>query len=32
MTEKGYPKWYNHTKEKHQEYIQALEKLGETVR
>jgi 4-carboxymuconolactone decarboxylase len=32
MTEKGYPKWYSHTKENHQKYIEALEQLGEVVR
>jgi len=29
---KDYPKWYSHTKEKHKEYIGALEQLGETIR
>jgi len=32
MTAKGYPKWYNQTKEAYGEYIGALEQLGETVR
>ena len=32
MTEKDYPKWYSHTKENHQKYIEALEHLGEVVR
>jgi 4-carboxymuconolactone decarboxylase len=32
MTEKDYPKWYSHTKENHQKYIEALEQLGEVVR
>ncbi len=32
MTGKDYPKWYSHTKEKHKEYIGALEQLGETIR
>jgi 4-carboxymuconolactone decarboxylase len=32
MPEKDYPKWYSHTKEHHQKYIEALEQLGEVVR
>jgi len=32
MAKKDYPKWYSHTKENHQEYIEALEQLGEVVR
>ncbi len=27
-----YPKWYSQTKQNYQEYTQALEKLGETIR
>ena len=32
MSEQGLPKWYAYTKEKHKNYIDALEQLGETVR
>ena len=32
MSEQGLPKWYAYTKEKHKNYIAALEQLGETVR
>ena len=32
MTEKDYPKWYSHTKENHQKYVEALEQLGEVIR
>ena len=32
MTEKKFPKWYAYTKDKHPEFIKALEHLGETVR
>ena len=32
MPEQGLPKWYVYTKEKHKNYIAALEQLGETVR
>ncbi len=32
MTERDYPKWYSHTKENHQKYIEALEQFGEVVR
>ncbi len=32
MKEKDYPKWYSHTKTTHQEYIQALENLGQVLR
>lgn len=32
MSEQGLPKWYAYTKEKHKNYIDALERLGETVR
>ena len=31
MSEQGLPKWYAYTKEKHKNYIAALEHLGETV-
>ena len=31
MTEKDYPKWYSHTKENHQKYVEALEQLGEVI-
>jgi 4-carboxymuconolactone decarboxylase len=30
--ERNFPKWYSNTREQHREYIEALEKLGETVR
>ncbi len=30
--EKGFPKWYSKTREEHREYMEALERLGETVR
>jgi len=32
MTEKEYPRWYSHTKERHREYIEALEQFGESIR
>jgi 4-carboxymuconolactone decarboxylase len=32
MPKKDYPKWYSHTKENHQKYIEALEQFGEVVR
>jgi 4-carboxymuconolactone decarboxylase len=32
MSEQGMPKWYAYTKEKHKNYIAALEQLGEAVR
>jgi 4-carboxymuconolactone decarboxylase len=32
MTERKIPKWYAYTKDKHPEFINALEHLGETVR
>jgi AhpD family alkylhydroperoxidase len=32
MTEKSYPKWYNFIKSKHGGFLEALERLGETVR
>jgi 4-carboxymuconolactone decarboxylase len=32
MTEKDYPRWYSHAKEKHEKYFEALEQLGEVVR
>ena len=32
MTGKDYPGWYSYAKENHREYIEALEKFGETVR
>jgi 4-carboxymuconolactone decarboxylase len=30
--ERDFPRWYSSTREQHREYIEALEKLGETVR
>jgi AhpD family alkylhydroperoxidase len=32
MSEREMPKWYAYTKEKHKNYIAAVEQLGETVR
>ncbi len=32
MSEQGMPKWYLYTKEKHENYIAAVEQLGEAVR
>ena len=32
MTERTFPKWYAYTKDKHPEFMKALEHLGETVR
>ncbi|MGV8074248.1 MAG: carboxymuconolactone decarboxylase family protein [Syntrophobacteraceae bacterium] len=32
MTEKDRPKWYNYAKEKHPDYITALERFGEVLR
>ncbi len=32
MKEKDHPKWYNHAKTKHQDYINALEGFGEVLR
>lgn len=32
MSEQGLPKWYAYMKERHKDFIAALEHLGETVR
>ncbi|MBM4276068.1 MAG: carboxymuconolactone decarboxylase family protein [Deltaproteobacteria bacterium] len=32
MSEETYPGWYNLIKEKHRKFMDALERLGETVR
>jgi 4-carboxymuconolactone decarboxylase len=32
MTERTFPKWYAYTKDKHPEFMKALDHLGETVR
>jgi AhpD family alkylhydroperoxidase len=32
MAEKTYPKWYNFIKKRHGGFLEALERLGETVR
>lgn len=32
MPEKGYPKWYSFIKGKHGDFLEALERLGETLR
>lgn len=32
MAEKKYPKWYSFIKSKHEGFLEALERLGETVR
>lgn len=32
MARAEFPVWYNKTREQHREYMEALEKLGETVR
>ncbi len=32
MAEKGYPKWYSHTKANHRKYVEALEQFGEVIR